>query len=130
MYFILANHISRQFNDALRQLFIELVASIEGIIGDLYWMPDQQRKHLLTELTGLRMQLEWEDSGHTFTDHSREINDDYFSNMLVMIRYKTSQFLSGKPSHVITEHHSSTVALVNKMIGMPIDLTSLNLKMR
>ena len=119
MHYVMVNHIATQFNDALRQLFIELIASIEGIIRDLYWMPNQQRQHLLTELTGLRVQLDWEAGNEGLNDFLHEITDNYFTNMLVMIRYKAGRFLKGNTHPVITENHDSSFSLISKLLGMP-----------
>lgn len=118
MHYVMANHIGDQLNDDLRQLFIELVASIEKIIRDLYWVPAEQRQHLLTELTGLSLQLQWDGTYDTFNGSIHEISENYFSNMLVMIRYKARQYLRGNPYRTITNHHDSSFHLINKMIGM------------
>lgn len=117
MHYVMVNHISGQFNDALRRLFIELVSAIEGVIRDLYWIPAQQRQLLLTELTDLRVQLAWADAYEDVNDFLHEITDNYFSNMLFMVRYKTRQFLRGNSIPVVTENHDSSFSLINKRFG-------------
>lgn len=118
MHYVITNHISDQFNESLMRLFTDLISSIETVIKDLYWIPVQQKKYLLTELQGLTMHLEWENPAYaSLVPNMQNISDNYFQNMHLMISYSVRRLLNGRSQRVLTNVDSSILFLIDKELG-------------
>ncbi|WAQ95699.1 hypothetical protein MAR_028389 [Mya arenaria] len=120
MHYVIGNATIDGVNDALRHSFIDLISSVEEIIRDLYWMPIKQKHHLLTELSGLTMQLEWKAANEIFKSHVGKFGDDYFENMSEMITCNAMAFIRGERRRFPTSEGSSIFFLRNKvLVEMP-----------
>jgi len=117
MGYVIGNRISDEFNSALKQTFSELIKSIEEIIKQLYWVPSTQRQHLLSELQGLDLVLEWSILNDTFKDISHNFTSDYANNMLTMIQYSAQRYLEGKSTPLSTDKGDSIIIWKNRHLG-------------
>jgi len=117
MGYVIGNRISDTFNSALKQTFSELIRSIEEIIKQLYWVPSSQRQHLLSELQGLDLELEWSILNDTFRDISQNFTSDYANNMLTMIQYSAKRYLEGKSTPLSTDKGDSIIMWRNRHLG-------------
>ncbi|XP_045211089.2 endothelin-converting enzyme 1-like [Mercenaria mercenaria] len=120
MYYVILNHLSDQLNDTLMRLFTDLISSIEGIIRDLYWIPIKQKQYLLTELKGLTMHLEWQNTAYeSLITYMQNVTDDYFDNIHLMINYRMKRYLSGHAPRVFMTEDSSIFSLTDKELEIP-----------
>jgi len=117
MGYVIGNRISNTFNSALMQTFSELIRSIEEIIRQLYWVPSTQRQHLLSELQGLDLVLEWSILNDTFKDISQNFTSDYANNMFTMIQYSAKRYLEGKSTPLSTDKGDSIIMWKNRHLG-------------
>ncbi|WAQ95701.1 ECEL1-like protein [Mya arenaria] len=118
MHYVIGNATIDGVNVALRHTFIDLISSVEEIIRDLYWMPIKQKQHLLTELSGLTMQVEWKAANEIFKSHVGKFGDDYFENMSEMIQGIAMESVRGERRRFPTTEGSSIFFLRNKVLAL------------
>ena len=114
---VIESKFPRDLEQVIENLFMELMTSLQEIISDMYWVPVQQKRHLLTALGDLETHFEWGNQRSAFLKILGGVTDDFFHNFNLVSRYDSYMQFSGSKRRIYSQDDSSVFQLKARVLG-------------